>query len=106
MYAASSGRKKPGIHLQLGMIIKSLTGSKKVVGILNRLGHSVSYNFVEEIETELTYAATEESTMTPSGMSLDPNSGTGLAFDNYDRFVETLTGKDPLHDTVGIAYQH
>lgn len=29
----------------------------------------------------------------------------GVAFDNYDRYVETLTGKDTLHDTVGIAYQ-
>ena len=27
------------------------------------------------------------------------------SFDNYDRFVETLTGKDTLHGTVGIAYQ-
>ena len=29
-----------------------------------------------------------------------------LSFDNYDRYVETLTGKDTLHDTVGIAYQN
>ena len=29
--------------------------------------------------------------------------GTGVAFDNYDRFVETLTVTDTLHDTVGIA---
>lgn len=28
-----------------------------------------------------------------------------VAFDNYDRFVETITGKDTLHDTVGIIYQ-
>ena len=29
----------------------------------------------------------------------------GLAFDNYDRLTETLTEKDILHETVGIAYQ-
>ena len=28
-----------------------------------------------------------------------------MAFDNFDRFVETLSGKDTLHDTAGIAYQ-
>lgn len=28
-----------------------------------------------------------------------------LAFDNYDRYVETFSGKNTLHDTVGIAYQ-
>ena len=36
---------------------------------------------------------------------MDANACTDLSFDNYDRFVETLTGKDPLHDTVGIACQ-
>ena len=38
----------------------SLTGSRKVIEILNRLGHCVSYNLVEEIKTELTYAANEK----------------------------------------------
>ena len=38
-------------------------------------------------------------------MELKPNLNTGIAFDNYDRYVETLTGKNTLHDTVGIAYQ-
>jgi hypothetical protein len=38
-------------------------------------------------------------------MVLSQNLGTGGAFDNFDRFVETLSGKDTLHDTVGIAYQ-
>jgi len=31
---------------------------------------------------------------------------TGVAFDNFDRFVETSSGKDTLHDTVGIIYQN
>ncbi|VVC93252.1 unnamed protein product [Leptidea sinapis] len=30
---------------------------------------------------------------------------THVAFDNFDRFVDTATGKDTLHDTVGIIYQ-
>ena len=29
----------------------------------------------------------------------------GVAFDKFDRFVETLTGKDTLFNTVGIGYQ-
>ena len=47
------------------MIMKSLTGSRKVIEILNRLGHCVSYNLVEEIETELTYTANEKDILTP-----------------------------------------
>ena len=36
---------------------------------------------------------------------MDANACTGLAFDNCNHFVETSTGKDTLHDTVGMAYQ-
>ena len=38
-------------------------------------------------------------------MKLNPRCGTGVAWDNFDRFVETITGKETLHDTVGITYQ-
>lgn len=31
---------------------------------------------------------------------------TGVAFDNFDRFVETSNGKDTLYDTVGIIFQN
>ena len=30
---------------------------------------------------------------------------TGIAFDIYDRYVETPMGKDTLHYTVTIVYQ-
>lgn len=30
---------------------------------------------------------------------------TYVAFDNFDRFFVTATGKDTLHDAVGIIYQ-
>ena len=62
-----------GEHLQVGMVMKRLTGSKKIIEILNGLGHCVSYNVVEEIKTEFTYAANEKDMLTPSGMKLDAN---------------------------------
>ena len=105
IFATTAGRMKPSKQLLLGMATKSLTGSKKFVELLNRLGHSVSYSTVEELGTELTYAARSRQILTPVGMTLDRNLHTGVAFDNFDRFVETLTGKNTLHDTVGIAYQ-
>ena len=39
----------------LGMGMKSIAGSRKVIEILNRMGHSISYNTVEELETKLTF---------------------------------------------------
>ena len=53
IFAASSGFKLPSKHLKLGVVLKSLTGSRKVVEILNRYGHCANYHGVEEIETEL-----------------------------------------------------
>ena len=38
-------------------------------------------------------------------MKLDPKCGTGVAWDNFDRFFETVSGEDTLHGAVGIAYQ-
>ena len=36
---------------------------------------------------------------------LEETVGTGVAWDIYERFVETISGKDTLHDTVRINYQ-
>lgn len=105
VFAATSGKKKPSKHLQLGITVKTLTGSRKLIEVLNRLGHCTSYHTVEETETELTFHAHTSENMTPYGMKLRPELGTGIAYDNQDRFVETLSGKNTLHDTVGIAYQ-
>ena len=38
-------------------------------------------------------------------MKTAPEFNTGITWDNFDRFVEIKSGKDILHDTVGIAYQ-
>ena len=105
VFAAPYGRQRPIKHLQIGMAIKSLTGSKKVATVLNRLGHCINYNGIEELEMELTYNCSNAKQITPSGMSKEKNCSMGLAFDNYDRFTETLSKKDTLHDTVGTAYQ-
>jgi hypothetical protein len=90
-----------------GLIMKNVTGSRKVIEILNKHGYCISYNSVEEIETELTYSLTESSASKhlPADIVLSPDFPIGVAFDNQDRFVETANGKNTLHDTVGIAYQ-
>ena len=82
-----------------------MTGSKKVVEILNRYGYCTNYTIIEEIEYELTFSVTSETRIFPKEMVLDPGFCIGIAFDNFDRFVETLSRKDTLHDTMGIAYQ-
>ena len=87
------------------MAIKSLTGSRKVIDPINRLGHCASYSTIEELETELTFEVTREKRLTPNGMSLNSANKISVAFDNFDIYVETISGKDTLHDTAGIAYK-
>ena len=105
VFATSSGRKIPGKHLKLGIAVKSLTGSRKLIEMLNRYGHCANYHMIEEVETEMTYEASKSQTTTPSSMHFSADRGIGCAFDNYDCFVETQNGKDTLHDTVGITYE-
>lgn len=104
VYAVTNSRKKPAKNMQLGLALKSMTGSRKVIELICKLGHCVSYSTVESLETELTYSATASSRVTPTSIQLLANLKTGVAFDNFE-FVDTINGKDTLHDTVGIVYQ-
>ncbi|CAF4773203.1 unnamed protein product [Pieris macdunnoughi] len=105
IYIVTKGRVKPSKHLTLGLSMKSMTSSRKVLTILNRYGHTIGYNLAEEIETEMTYSSQKENNVIPAGISRVDGLSTHVAFDNFDRFVDTATGKDTLHDTVGIIYQ-
>lgn len=105
MFVTSRGRLRPAKNIKLGLALKSMTGSRTVLTVLNRYGHCISYTGAEEIETEMTYAVYNEHALVPSGIVSSPNLCTNVAFDNFDCFVDTTNGKDTLHDTVGIIYQ-
>ena len=60
VFAAVGGLKKPQNYLMLGIVLKSLTGSRKVVKIMSRLCHYISYHTKEEIETEATFESTKK----------------------------------------------
>ena len=102
IYNANRGKVKPGKHLCMALGLKSITGSRKVIEILNRFGHSISYHGAEMIETELANEIVERQHSTPDGMVQKQGLCTGLAWDNYDENTETMSGSGTLHDTVGI----
>ena len=60
---ATSGQTKQSKHLMLG--ITSLTGSREVIKVLNKLGNCVSYHVVEENETPTTFEANKERALLP-----------------------------------------
>ena len=51
IYAVSHGKIKTSKHLTLGMTLKSITTSRKVIDIINKYGHCFSYNTIEEYKT-------------------------------------------------------
>ena len=55
VFAATAGLKKSQKYLMLGIALNSLTGSRKVIEIMKRLGHCASYHTIEGIETEATF---------------------------------------------------
>ena len=72
---------------------------------MNCYGNCTNYHAVEENETELTFNATETQMETPNGRSECSKGGIGCAFGNFDRFVESQSGKNTLHNTVGVSYE-
>lgn len=106
LFTTTRGQVKPAKHLFMGLAMKSLTGSRKIIEILNRFGHSISYHVVEELETDLASTISERHLVTPDGILTSPGLSTATAWDNYDENSETLSGANTLHDTVGICYQN
>ena len=83
-----------------------MTGSRKVIEVLNRHGHCIGYHTAEIIETDLATQIVNRQNATPDGLLQHSGLCTSLAWDNYDERTETLSGAGTLHDTVGICYQN
>ena len=90
----------------LGLSIGTITGSKTILEIPNRLGHSMNYKSVKNIETEFSYSYQRSGHKVPDESSLKHHLCLVLAWDNYDVNIDTLDGKASLHITVGIIYQN
>lgn len=57
IYAVNHGKIKTSKHITLAMTLKSITSSRKVIDIINKYGHCLSYNTIEELKTEATFAS-------------------------------------------------
>ncbi|XP_034082274.1 uncharacterized protein LOC117552764 [Gymnodraco acuticeps] len=53
VYLASKGRKQTPKSLALGLTVRHLTGSSRIVSLLNRLGHCASWDTVLSLDTSL-----------------------------------------------------
>lgn len=93
VYPVHHGKIKTSKQITLGITIKSITSSRKELDLLNKYGHCCSYNTIEELETEAMFSSLSKSIVCPEDVKLSPIYCTSVAFDNYDRFIETFSGK-------------
>ena len=107
VYAVTKGCIKPAKHLQLGVGIKSITGSEKVGRILHGLGHSISTTQEKEIITEIGCETLEKGHAVPDGIHREPGLATTTDLDNYDEMVDTIfLDHEATHDVQGIVNQN
>ena len=106
VFSSTGGRLIPGKHLALGLALKSMTGSKTVTKLVNRLGHCVSNEKVRQVDIGLESTINITNSLKPENIVRDSTSCIGLAWDNFDIILETLSGSDSIHHTYGICYQN
>ncbi|CAC5360782.1 unnamed protein product [Mytilus coruscus] len=106
IYSVSKGYTKTPKHVALAIYLKTQTGSSEIVKIINKFGHSVSYDQVEEIETSIAEQMimnTEDDIFIPSIIRKGVFSS--FCWDNNDLCEETLSGQGTTHCTNGIVIQ-
>ena len=92
IYKSTKGKVKPSKHMLLGMGLKSITGSRKVVELLNHFGHSIGYHTAEEYETQIASTIIERNQVLPDGLEASGGLSTNSAWDNYDEAMYHDTG--------------
>ena len=107
IYAVTCGKQKPPKHILLASAVKSLTGNVELKQALNRLGHTVSYDQIEENETGLCLLkmASSDNARTLLPEDIHPHVFTTMALDNIDLLEETVTGHGTSHRVNGIIVQ-
>ena len=107
VYCASGSRMLPGKHVGLGLALKSMSGSKRVINLLNRNGHCASNETLRRIDMDMEESASVKCTgIVPDGISKKKGKATGTAWDNLDINMETINGLGTIHHTYGIIYQN
>ena len=107
IHCASKARVKFPKQIALAMAVHHLTGSKQLVCLLNRMGHSSSYDELQAVDTSLAMEVLTkvETYETVISSNISPGSFVQFAADNNDLKEETIDGKNTTHATTMVVYQ-
>lgn len=104
--AVSDGAWKLPKHILLCMTIRHLYRSKQLTTILNRLGHSESYDFALEVETALAEAIDKTSSyLTPQIVKGESNVVFHSEWDNLNKTTTNVHGTNIVNSAGGIMVQ-
>ena len=109
LHGVTRGRMITAKHFLMGLGLHNMTGQKNVVDIVNKLGHSISYNRTCEIETAQAEAANR---CRQSGdiLQLRPETPNDIVLtyfwaDNLDKKIDSVDGGGMIHMTTLVAFQ-
>ena len=83
-----------------------MTGSKSIVNLLNRFGHSIRNEKVRRIDIGMESSLTSSNSLVSNQIIKTPELYTSLAWEKFDVNLETLSGADSVHHTYRICYQN
>ena len=107
IYAESKGRKQTHKSLALGLAVRQLTGSVRLLTILHGLGHVASPSTVSKHDTALAIASVQdEGDEIKIPRNINQSAFTSIVWDNNDFNEETLSGKGTTHVANGIILQN
>lgn len=105
--AVTNGRWKMPKHVLLGMTLRHLFRSADLIRLLNRLGQCENYSFLLELETAIAQAVENTSSLLPVSIIRNPACPFLFHsdFDNFDEFINDLSGAGSVHRSHGIMLQ-
>ena len=108
-FAVMKGKVLQRKQFLLALDLHSLTGGRKVIEIIHKLGHCMSYNLTSEIETAQTKSsllAATQTTLLPLGPATPSNTVfTHFWADNIDMNIERMVGGGSINITHLMAFQ-
>lgn len=105
--AVTNGKWKLPKHILLCSTIRHFFRSKELITLLNKLGHWENYYFGLELETAIAETVAESNNQVSQSIVCNPigNSVFISVFDNFDQFVNELSGSGSVHTAHGIMLQ-
>ena len=107
VHCATSGRIKNPKHVALPLTVKHLTRSVQLVEMLNKFGHGLCNDMIQEVETAFAqrYLTNIEEDGVYIPKTIHPHVPVVFCWDNNDINEETLSGHGTTHCTNGIVIQ-